>query len=243
VEWLETYPDLKIFHRIMISADWEKAHSIGNVALNQKNPGLWRYLKEPPYFTEMGPEQLVKFIEFSGTISSEQVATEPPVEEAEGTALDLNTLGMEYLRLRKEMEPGTRRTRAMTSIVTKMDKAMAVNPPEEDKVQDWLRSDDDGQRLLGITYLRHTPQVAMYDDLVNIVSGSRSAFEQYQALLAMERIARRMQDKLQQQQLIEVLKKQLDFNPGLKQWLEPGSDRASIAERILSRMTDEHTAS
>jgi len=66
-------------------------------------------------------------------------------------------------------------------------------------VQRWLESKQEGKRLLGVAVSRERKRKELFLPLVAMISHSTSAFEQYQALLAVEGIARKLAEAEQSQ--------------------------------------------
>jgi hypothetical protein len=85
--------------------------------------------------------------------------------------------------------------------------------------------------VVGISIARERSDVALFDALLGFIAGSASAFEQYQARLAMERIAAKL-TSAQRKQLRRVLD-----NPRQRpDHLDPDNDRRRISDRILAHV-------
>jgi hypothetical protein len=160
----------------------------------------------------------------------EDVAFESGV--APRTEKELLELAEEYKQLREKMPKGTARTRQMTSIQTRMRGAARGQEPTEAKVESWLDSSDQGLRLLGLTFAREQAKASFIDGVLDKIANSAAAFEQYQALLAMERLVPEL-GPAKTKKLRLVLDKQRE--PGGYLW--DNQDRRAISDRILRRLS------
>ncbi|MBN1186424.1 MAG: hypothetical protein JXB49_29380 [Bacteroidales bacterium] len=66
-------PDLVIFKDLLYSVEWEKAEILGKNSINRINGAFWRFLQTPPNFTQMSPENLKNYVEWSSIISGEDI--------------------------------------------------------------------------------------------------------------------------------------------------------------------------
>lgn len=147
----------------------------------------------------------------------------------------LEGLAQRYKDIRKSMPSGAQRTFEMESIAGRM-RALAetVNFPVLE-VERFLKSDDQGHGLLGLSVVEWSGDPIYFDLVLHIISNSKSAFEQTIALRAMESMLSRL-DVQQKRELKSVLIKQRDFNPEEKRWIKKDSNRWLISEQILSAM-------
>jgi hypothetical protein len=151
------------------------------------------------------------------------------------TRLDetLHTLARQYESVRRDNSHGVARIRAMTAVQTKIRGAVegAVLTPED--VLRWLTAPEKnaGERIVGVTIAREQSDAAYFDALLGLIADSASAFEQYQALLAMERLV----GKLTPEQRVQ-LKKALDEQRQRPDRLGRDNDRRRISDRLLAHL-------
>jgi hypothetical protein len=100
-------------------------------------------------------------------------------------------------------------------------------------INTYLQSSDEGERLLGISYVQWGGDERHFEQIVQIADDPKSAFEQYQVLRAIQKMLPHL-SKTQKRHLQEVLIKQRDYNPGKNQWIKRGTDRDLLSNRILS---------
>lgn len=82
--------DLKTFGKFLITVDWEKSDTVGNIAISKINPDFWRYLRTPPLFSEMEKSDLQNYIEWSTVIKSDGSRLSSELAETPVEALDLS---------------------------------------------------------------------------------------------------------------------------------------------------------
>jgi hypothetical protein len=162
----------------------------------------------------------------------EEYASWIPFEQARR---EMDQLGQSYVELRK-LPSGTQRTMLMESVAGRM-RALAPRAavsPED--VNDYLQSGHQGKRLLGLSVLEWSGDTSHFDQVLQIIDGgSKSAFEQYHALRAVEKMLPRL-DRTDSSCLREALNRQREYDESKKQWIRRGSDRWQISGRLLSAM-------
>ncbi len=153
-----------------------------------------------------------------------------PVSDAQQL---LEGLAQRYKDIRKSMPSGAQRTFEMESIAGRM-RALAetVNFPVSE-VNRFLKSDDQGQGLLGLSIVEWSGDPIYFDFVLHLIGNSKSAFEQTIGLRAMESMLPRL-DVQQKIKLKSVLIRQRDFNEKEKRWIKKDSNRWLISERLLS---------
>ena len=153
---------------------------------------------------------------------------------------ELDALAKEYERLRKDLPSGRTRTLRMTEIVVRA-RALAVKTrltPEE--IRQRFLSDKEGDRIVAVALADILRDPALLDVVLKAIGDSRSAFEQYSALVA----AADLQDLLdaeQRQKLAETIHSQMTTIPRPGKYIQRGTDRWSLATRILSRLEANET--
>ena len=147
----------------------------------------------------------------------------------------LEGLAQRYKDIRKSMPSGAQRTFEMESIAGRM-RALAeiVNFPVSE-VNTFLQSEDQGHRLLGLSIAEWSGKTIYFDLVLDLISNSKSAFEQTVGLRAMESMLYQLELQ-QKRKLKSVLIEQRDFNQKEKRWIKKDSNRWLISERLLSAM-------
>ena len=102
----------------------------------------------------------------------------------------LNREAREYERIRAAMPPGDARTKAMNKLVNEVQiRATAAPAAAAQLAPVFLRSARSGDRIVGLALVKGAPSADQFGDVLRIFSTSASAFEQYQALRALDKIA------------------------------------------------------
>lgn len=162
--------------------------------------------------------------EYASRISSEKVHSE------------MGQLAQSYKKLREQLPSGPQRTMMMESVAGRMRALTPKAALSSEDVKNYLRSNDEGERLLGLSILEWTGDVSHYNDVLQVIDGgSRSAFEQYRALRIAEKMLPRLDSK-DKRHLQEVLNIQRDYDEEKHQWISYGSDRWLLSERLLSEI-------
>jgi cellulose biosynthesis protein BcsQ len=95
---------------------------------------------------------------------------------------ELGLLADEYESLRARMPAGSRRTHLMTALVNRA-QLIAGQKDIGAVAEVFFRREKDGSRLVGLALARKDPQRRHVEIVLNGIGESRSAFEQYQALM------------------------------------------------------------
>lgn len=153
--------------------------------------------------------------------------------EAQQARKQLKELARVYEEMRRDMAPGTGRTVKLTSIVAQA-KALAQQAGYGSmEVSDLFAGDSEGDRIVSLAIVQALPDLNFFNLVLQSISSSRSAFEQYQALQAVERLLTLLNPD-QKQELTVVLEDQRSGGPG--KFITEGSDRWLLSTRILDAL-------
>ncbi|MEU0052628.1 hypothetical protein ABZ299_23235 [Streptomyces sp. NPDC006184] len=134
-----------------------------------------------------------------------------------------------YRSVRRSMRPGPDRTRAMEEIVSRARRLSEEQPFEPAEVLRWLREGSDEERVTALAMMQASRELRNFDAALAAIEHSRSAFEQYLAML----LTRLMIDDLdaaQLRRLADIIKSQR----GLR--FRHDTDRWRLSEEILQRV-------
>ncbi|MEU3859724.1 hypothetical protein AB0F03_20515 [Streptomyces sp. NPDC028722] len=134
-----------------------------------------------------------------------------------------------YRSVRRSMRPGPDRTRAMQDIVSRARRLSEEQPFEPAEVLRWLREGSDEERVTALAMMQASRELRNFDAALATIEHSRSAFEQYLAML----LTRLMIDDLdaaQLRRLADIIKSQR----GLR--FRRDTDRWRLSEEILQRV-------
>jgi hypothetical protein len=138
-------------------------------------------------------------------------------------------IASEYRAVRGSMPPGRERTMAMELVVARARKLADEQDFDRDEVLRWLREGSDEQRVTALAMMQAKPELRDFDLVLAAIRQSRTAFEQYHALV----LADIMLDDLSaddRQRLVTVVN-------GARNWrFKRDSDRWLLSERILHRV-------
>jgi hypothetical protein len=99
-------------------------------------------------------------------------------------------LARRYEDIRRTQSPGRDRTIAMNRLINEVRiRANAAPEAARQRAHSLMRSDRDGDRIVGLGLVEGSPDAERLDDILRIFASSRSAFEQYHSLLALDAIA------------------------------------------------------
>jgi len=151
------------------------------------------------------------------------------VTEAKGRLI---ALARTYESMRSRLEPGPARTFRMTEIVVS---ARALAPQAHlahDEIRGMLQSGAEGDRLIALAVLQITPFREAVDDVIDAVDASKSAFEQYQSLLALRRLSPVLTAS-RRTRAASAIVHQRSGRPGT--WISPeDSSRWNLSEQLLA---------
>lgn len=168
-----------------------------------------------------------KLLQTSQAMKADLVTLAP---EAQQARKQLKELARVYEEMRRDMGPGTGRTLELTSIVTQA-RALAKQAGYGSiEVSELFAGDSEGSRIVSLAIVQALPDLNFFDLVLQSISNSRSAFEQYQALQAMERLVPLLNAD-QKRELTVVLKDQRSGGPG--KFITKDSDRWLLSTRML----------
>ena len=139
-------------------------------------------------------------------------------------------IAADYRSVRGAMRPGRDRTRALEEIVARARRLAAEQPFEPAEILRWLREGSEEERITALAMMQAKRELRNFDAALATVEHSRSAFEQYHAML----LAAEMIDDLdpaQRRRLAEAIKTE---RRGLR--FRRDADRWRLSEDILQRL-------
>ena len=135
-----------------------------------------------------------------------------------------------YDELRQDMASGTGRTVKMTSIVTQA-KALAKQAGyESSEVNNLFTGTSEGARIVSLAIIQAAPDLKFFNLVLQSISSSRSAFEQYHALQAVKCLLPSLNPD-QKRVLAAVINDQRSGER--EKYITPDSDRWFLSGRIL----------
>jgi hypothetical protein len=138
-------------------------------------------------------------------------------------------LATEYRLVRGSMRAGPKRTRRMEDVVDRARRLAAEQPFDAGDVVRWLREGTNEKRITALGMMQAKPELRDFDAVLNAIEHSRSAFEQYHALL----LATQMLDELdprQRARLASVVRAVRGFR------FRRDADRWQLSEEIVHRI-------
>lgn len=148
----------------------------------------------------------------------------------------LDGLAREYEEIRRTMRSGDRRTSAMSKIVNEVRVRAAAAPESARRMAPaLLRSTADGDRIVGLALVRGNPNGAVHDDVLRILTGAVSPFEQYQCLVTLARILPDL-NATERARTKAVLEREKTDPRGLG--VMKDTDRASWIDHLLTMLQD-----
>ena len=154
--------------------------------------------------------------------------------DAKAAREQLDEYARRYDELRKTMPSGPQRTWEMTRL---MSAARALVPQAaftSAELRNKLASSSEGQRIVALAAMQTGADPAQFDLALDAIENSRSAFEQYHGLLAIDSTLDRLTPQ-QRGRLREVLEKQRSQEKG--GWITPADpSRWDLSGLILKRL-------
>jgi hypothetical protein len=102
-----------------------------------------------------------------------------------GTREQLDDYARRYEAIRDDELPSHARTLKMTSLMAEARAVARPAPPALADLRHWLDAGKDGERVIALSILQDHPDPRLFDEVLDAVRESHSAFEQYQALGAL----------------------------------------------------------
>jgi len=152
------------------------------------------------------------------------------LEPERNSKKNIDSLIKEYEQTRAIMPFGYERTAKMAAIVSRMRSAsynLAFKPADIIKL---FKNGQEGARIAAIAFGEVKPDAALFEILQEALDKSKSAFEQYHSLKALESVLPQLEEK-QKKLLIQIIGEQKTH--GL---IAQGQDRKVIANRILQKL-------
>jgi hypothetical protein len=105
---------------------------------------------------------------------------------SEDVSAALDGLAVRYDELRETQAPGDERTFLMTRIVAQARAAAFSLRLAEDEARRYFATGVDGKRIVGLAIIQARPSAVVLDIVLSAIEESRSAFEQFHALRALD---------------------------------------------------------
>jgi hypothetical protein len=147
---------------------------------------------------------------------------------------ELESFSEQYEGLRKTMSPSGDRTRQMTVLLYVPRRLAGAHPWTLDDIRRIWASGEDGKRLFALGLIQGDSCLAVAEVLADAIRGSRSAFEQYAALLA-AREAKLDGDALRT--VLNAVDAEIRGVPrpdGVDSGLTQGTGRTQLAKQLLA---------
>lgn len=129
-------------------------------------------------------------------------------------------------------EPGPKRT-GMQQLLMSHTRALAQASTSADTVRALFGEGSDGDRLTAIAIMQARPELADPKTLTSAVVDARSAHEQYQALVAIEKVVDAASESPESEALVNVVREALHTDAGVSD----STNRRAVAERIVGGPT------
>lgn len=143
----------------------------------------------------------------------------------------LQSLTREYEEVRRVMPSGTARTLRMREIAARVRALTGQANYGADDMQRLFHQGRDGDRMVALCMLHRMPYPACFNLVVEAIARPHSAFEQFAALRAADKMLPAL-DSDQRQQLHQVILDQQQGGPG--QWLTPADQpRWDLGQQIV----------
>jgi hypothetical protein len=161
-------------------------------------------------------------------------AAEQLREEAERLLLQASPAARRYEELRLTQPAGSQRTAELYKALVDVARQFSKDQhPSAEVVRNMFRRDREGDRVFALVLMQEDPNTGDLASVLDAISRSRSAFEQYQALASALKMLPRL-DSSKRKQLAGAIRQQM--KPG--GYITPFTDRYTLAQRILN-VTDQ----
>jgi hypothetical protein len=175
-----------------------------------------------------------RYNQLRSVLETQLAAVPAPTPNEERVQSQLQAYAQEYENLRRTLPSGIERTTRMETLVNRiMVLARQVNPTPQQIGPDF-EQESDGNRVVALAIVRANPSPVSFDIVMDAISHSRSAFEQYQALVAADRMHARMSPD-QQRDLVIALRDQRSNGPG-KMITDSDPSRWNLSGSILKEL-------
>ncbi len=149
----------------------------------------------------------------------------------------LEELARQYDERRAALPPGTARTIELDAVVGGMLAIVSAASLSSVEVTGYLQSDDGGLRLVGLVAVMASGDVRHFSLVLAMIEISQSAFEQYYAVLAAQRVAPYLSTE-ELRKLRAAVLRQRDYDPAKHQYIAPGSTRWRLTDRLLDMISE-----
>jgi CHAT domain-containing protein len=179
---------------------------------------------EPPAGASVPPAQAEAGPQPDATPAAEPAA---PAQQVEVERQPFDRLAQEYESLRSSMQSSDERTRKLSEIVAQARELGAE--VDDTSLVSTLFAAGDAQRIVALAVIQARPDVRYFEHVLDAIEHSRSAFEQYHALLAMRLMLAQLSPP-QEVTLSDALKSLSESETFF------GTDRFLLARDILTRL-------
>ena len=162
-------------------------------------------------------------------VESQMAAAPPPVTESDTFSDVADKLAEEYREIRQSMPSGWERTRELTRLVAAAKAEAQRTQPASSVVEDiYGRSSE--HRIVALATVQAIPNAELSGLVLRSIGRSESAFEQYEALRALDQ----MVGQLDSAQRAEACRELIDQRTtGPDRHIAPGTDRWALSDRLL----------
>lgn len=188
-------------------------------------PSLLTALISPGVLTE--PSEYQESRTLRREISSQLAAVSPASTDPRHA---LQLLARKYEQIRRGQPPGDDRTRQMTRLTAEMRAIANVASVSSREREQMLRDGSEGERVVALAITQDRPNPVLFDSVCDAILNSRSAFEQFHALVAMLEMLTVLSGE-QRVRLRTVLDTVLD---DAKAGIKEDTSRASLVDAMSS---------
>lgn len=149
---------------------------------------------------------------------------------------EIERFAEQYSTLRRMLPPGAERTEKMTSLLLAARVSSQAGSWRREDLEKVWATGDEGRRLLVLSVIQGAPSLAVPEILVEGIRGSRSAFEQYHALVAALRCDLTGDDAHAVRRAVSDEVAGVPRGDGNPAWIGRGTDRAGVARRLLAQL-------
>lgn len=138
-------------------------------------------------------------------------------------------IAADYRSVRGSMRAGPERTRALEEVVARARRLATEKPFEPAEVLRWLREGSEEERITALAMMQARRELRNFDAALETIEHSRSAFEQYHAMLLTAEMIDDL-DAAQLRRLAEAIKSQRGWR------FRRDTDRWRLSEDVLRRV-------
>jgi hypothetical protein len=146
---------------------------------------------------------------------------------------ELESFSVQYEALRATMPPGADRTSRMEVQLLVPHRLARTHQWTRDDIWAGWKSGEDGKRMFALGLIEANPRLADVRVLVDGIRASRSAFEQYHALVAAAGAKLGGEEAKAVRAAVEAEVRGDPRPDGSEPGIKPGSDRMTLARRLL----------